>query len=62
MKKGERGGRKGKEGRSERGAHVSHLVLVAVFFAACFNGWLLDFSSNESCSGGAGEEYNTVSA
>ena len=33
-----------------------HLVLDVAFFAACFNGWLLDFSSNESCSGRAGGE------
>ena len=33
---------------------VSHLILDEAFFAACFNGWSLDFNSNESCPGGAG--------
>ena len=33
---------------------VSHLILDEALFAACFNGWSLDFNSNESCPGGAG--------
>ena len=33
---------------------MSHLILDEALFATCFNGWLLDFNSNESCPEGAG--------